>query len=97
VNIAMFAAITITVIVAGMTVCLGLVLLFISKNKLKMLYHPSGIQQPYNNEMERYTMSYSFSINYQRNSYSIIIAFTTTVIHNKQIGIWFMKSNSLLQ
>ena len=49
VNIAMFAAITTTVIVVGMAVILGLVLLFISKNKLKMLFEI----QPLNNEMQR--------------------------------------------
>ena len=50
INITMFAAITITVIIVGMIAFLGLVLLFISKNKLKMLCRVSGIH----NEMQRY-------------------------------------------
>ena len=48
-NIAIFAAITTTVIVVGMAVILGLILLFISKNKLKMLFEI----HPLNNEMQR--------------------------------------------
>ena len=89
-NKSMFVIVISTVILTGTVISfLGLVLLFILKNQLKTC-HISEMQTD-NSDIHRYVYDFCMLCNCY-NFNSCFIYYMYIVIHNKQVGTWFMNS-----